>query len=56
MTPVCRYVRLRIWDMEGAIVVYDGRTLREVKRIPLVKPTGKYNVFNKIHRSEGASH
>jgi hypothetical protein len=51
-----RYVLLSIWDMKGAIVVYDARTLREVKRIPFVKPSGKYNVFNKIHRSEGTSH
>jgi len=51
-----RYALLSIWDMKGAIVVYDARTLQEVKRIPLVKPSGKYNVFNKIQRSEGTSH
>jgi len=51
-----RYVLLSIWDMKGAIVVYDARSLREVKRIPFVKPSGKYNVFNKTRRSEGTSH
>jgi hypothetical protein len=51
-----RYALLSIWDMDGAIVVYDARTLAEVKRIPLVKPSGKYNVYNKIHLSEGTSH
>ena len=51
-----RYALLSIWDMDGAIVVYDARTLTEVKRIPMVKPSGKYNVWNKITRSRGTSH
>jgi DNA-binding beta-propeller fold protein YncE/cytochrome c553 len=51
-----RYALLSIWDLDGAIVVYDTQSLEEVKRIPLVKPSGKYNVFNKIRRSEGTSH
>jgi mono/diheme cytochrome c family protein len=36
----------------------DGRyaLLEEVKRIPFVKPSGKYNVWNKIRFSEGTSH
>lgn len=51
-----RYALLSIWDMDGAIVVYDADTLEEVRRIPFVKPVGKYNVFNKITRSEGTSH
>jgi mono/diheme cytochrome c family protein len=45
-----------IWDMAGALVVYDAKTLQEVKRIPMVKPSGKYNVFNKITLSAGTSH
>ena len=51
-----RYALLSIWDMDGEIVVYDADTLEEVRRIPFVKPVGKYNVFNKITRSEGTSH
>jgi len=51
-----RYALLSIWDMDGAIVVYDAATLTEVKRIPMVKPSGKYNVWNKINRSSGTSH
>jgi DNA-binding beta-propeller fold protein YncE len=51
-----RYALLSIWEMDGAIVVYDARTLEEVKRIPMIKPSGKYNVWNKIHGSEGTSH
>ncbi|MCK5274716.1 MAG: c-type cytochrome [Alphaproteobacteria bacterium] len=51
-----RYALLSIWDMDGAVIVYDMETLEEVKRIPFVKPVGKYNVWNKITRSEGTSH
>lgn len=51
-----RYALLSIWDMDGAIVVYDAKTLKEVKRLPMVKPSGKYNVFNKTRLSEGTSH
>lgn len=51
-----RYVLLSIWDMDGAVVVYDSKTLEEVKRIPMKKPSGKYNVYNKIYRSRGTSH
>ena len=45
-----------IWEMDGALVVYDAATLEEVKRIPMVKPSGKYNVYNKITLSSGTSH
>ncbi len=51
-----RYALASVWDMDGAIVVYDAETLEEVKRIPMVKPSGKYNVYSKITLSEGTSH
>ncbi len=51
-----RYALLSIWDMDGAVIVYDARTLKEIKRLPMKKPSGKYNVYNKIHRSAGTSH
>ena len=51
-----KHALLSIWDMEGAVVVYDAATLEEIKRLPMVKPSGKYNVYNKTHRSEGTSH
>lgn len=51
-----RYALVSIWEMEGALVVYDAATLEEVKRIPMRKPVGKYNVYNKIHYSAGTSH
>ena len=41
---------------DGALVIYDSATLKEVKRLPMNKPSGKYNVHNKITRSEGTSH
>lgn len=51
-----KYALLSIWDHDGALVVYDSNTLEEVKRIPMVKPSGKYNVHNKITLSKGTSH
>jgi len=51
-----RYALLSVWDPEGALVVYDGDTLEEVKRLPMRKPSGKYNVYNKTHYSRGTSH
>ena len=47
---------LSIWDTDGAIVIYDAETLEEVKRLPMSKPSGKYNVWNKITFSDGTSH
>ncbi len=47
---------LSIWDTDGEIIVYDARTLEEQKRIPMNKPSGKYNVWNKTHYEEGTSH
>ena len=51
-----RYALVSVWETDRALVVYDGQTLKEVKRLPMKRPVGKYNVYNKITRSEGASH
>jgi WD40 repeat protein len=51
-----KYVLASLWDMDGAIIIYDAETLKEVKRLPMKKPVGKYNVWNKITKSEGTSH
>jgi mono/diheme cytochrome c family protein len=51
-----RYVLASLWEMDGALIVFDAATWREVKRIPMHKPVGKYNVYNKITRSSGTSH
>ncbi|WP_029066314.1 nitrite reductase [Labrenzia sp. DG1229] len=45
-----------IWEDDGAVIVYDADTLEEVRRLPMRKPSGKYNVWNKITFSEGTSH
>ena len=51
-----RYALASVWEMDGALVVFDATTFKEVKRLPMKKPVGKYNVWNKITRSEGTSH
>ncbi len=51
-----RYALASVWEMDGALVVFDATTFNEVKRLPMKKPVGKYNVWNKITRSEGTSH
>jgi WD40 repeat protein/cytochrome c553 len=51
-----KYALVSVWENDGALVVYDSETLREIKRLPMNKPSGKYNVYNKITRSAGTSH
>ncbi len=51
-----KYALVSIWENDGALIIYDAATLKEVKRLPMNKPSGKYNVFNKITRSAGTSH
>ncbi len=51
-----RFALASLWERNGALIVYDARTFAEVKRLPMSKPVGKYNVWNKISRSEGTSH
>lgn len=51
-----KYALVSVWEKDGVLVVYDAVTLREIKRLPMSKPSGKYNVYNKINRSSGTSH
>lgn len=51
-----KYALVSVWEKEGALVIYDAETLKEIKRLPMNKPSGKYNVYNKITRSSGTSH
>ncbi len=51
-----KYALVSIWEMDGALVIYDAATLKEVKRLPMKKPVGKYNVWNKTRLSSGTSH
>ncbi|MFN4204109.1 MAG: cytochrome D1 domain-containing protein [Tabrizicola sp.] len=50
------YALVSIWEMDGAVIVYDAKTMNELKRLPMVKPSGKYNVWNKITFEDGTSH
>ncbi len=54
-----RYALASLWERKadgGALIVFDAQTFKEVKRIPMDKPVGKYNLYNKITRSAGTSH
>ncbi len=51
-----RHALVSVWEHDGAVIVYDAGTLAEVKRLPMRKPSGKYNVWNKITFSDGTSH
>ena len=51
-----RFVLVSIWESDGALVIYDAATFAEIKRIPMSRPSGKYNVWNKITFSDGTSH
>lgn len=51
-----KYALVSVWEMDGALVVYDAATFKEIKRLSMKKPSGKYNVYNKITRSSGTSH
>lgn len=40
------------WTRRGELIIYNDRTLKEIKRITgpwLVTPTGKFNVYNTAH-------
>lgn len=51
-----KHALVSVWEEDGAVIVYDSATLEEVRRLPMRKPSGKYNVWNKITFSEGTSH
>ena len=54
-----KHLLASLWERKadgGALIVLDASTFKEVKRIPMDKPVGKYNLHNKITRSEGTSH
>jgi len=51
-----QHALVSVWEDKGALVIYDATTFAEVKRLPMSKPSGKYNVWNKINFSDGTSH
>ncbi|MCV2865814.1 nitrite reductase [Defluviimonas sp. WL0075] len=51
-----RHALVSVWEQDGAVIVFDATTFEEVRRLPMVKPSGKYNVWNKITFEDGTSH
>jgi len=51
-----RFALVSVIETEGALVVYDASTFKEVTRLPMSRPVGKYNVYNKTNLSTGTSH
>jgi hypothetical protein len=54
-----RYALASLWEMDGALLVaVDAQTLKEGEAHSgqANRHVGKYNVWNKISRSEGTSH
>ncbi|VAX11066.1 Nitrite reductase associated c-type cytochorome NirN [hydrothermal vent metagenome] len=47
-----QHALLSVWDSEGAVIVYDAKTLTEIKRLPMKSPSGKYNVHNRTGLSK----
>jgi mono/diheme cytochrome c family protein len=50
-----RHALVSVWEHDGAVVVYDARALREVARLPMRKPIGKYNVYNRTRGAGGGA-
>ena len=44
-----KYALVSIWEMDGA-------PFKEVKCLPMKKPSGKCNIYNKITRSAQTGH
>nr|WP_290909349.1 cytochrome D1 domain-containing protein [Halomonas sp.] len=47
---------LSIWDDDGYLLWLDATTLEGLGRMPMKRPSGKYNVWNKTQYEEGTSH
>ncbi|AEV35407.1 Nitrite reductase protein (NO-forming) [Pseudovibrio sp. FO-BEG1] len=45
-----KHALVSIWEEDGAVVIYDAKTLEEIDRLPMKKPRGKYNVGNRIEK------
>ena len=51
-----QFALVSVIENEGALIVYDAQTFEEVTRLPMSRPVGKYNVYNKTNLSTGTSH
>jgi len=43
-----------ILEIDGALVIYNAASLKKLRRQPMDKPSGNFNICNKITRSPGA--
>lgn len=51
-----KYALVSIQEMDGTLVVYDARTLKEIKRLPMKRAAGKDNVWNRTRSPEEIRH
>ncbi len=51
-----RHVLISVMEQDGELIVFDAESFEVVTRMPMKRPVGKYNVFNKINYSSGTSH
>ncbi len=51
-----RFALVSIWEDDGELIVYNAETFEVVTRLPMRRPSGKYNVGNKTDLEEGTSH
>lgn len=49
-----RFAMVSIGDTDGELVVYDTRSLRETRRLPMQRPAGAYNIWNLTRGSRGS--
>ncbi|MBI3445699.1 MAG: c-type cytochrome [Magnetospirillum sp.] len=49
-------VLISVMEAEGELIAFDAASFEIKARLPMKRPVGKYNVFNKIHYSGGTSH
>lgn len=51
-----RHVLISVMEQEGELLIFDAADFTLEKRLPMRRPVGKYNVWNKISYSSGTSH
>lgn len=51
-----KHALVSIAEMDGALLIVDANSFEVLKRLPMSKPSGKYNVWNKTRFSSGTSH
>lgn len=49
-----RFAMVSIGGTDGELAVYDARSLREARRLPMRRPTAAYNIWNLTRGSRGS--